>query len=142
MEIGVVAQSETPSPGDLDFTLGKGNRVIDNWNADKRTVYTDQVLSNTLTVGLRPHTLGPTGATWTVTQRPVSIESAALVVSETRTPITVRTAQWYQALSLPETDGTPTDLYYDPSWANGKLYFYPVPIAASTVELWVRIVLA
>jgi hypothetical protein len=142
-ELQVLQANESASASDATATLGIINLILDAWNAERDKVYADQQLTFTLTQSLNPHTIGPTGATWTTSQRPVSIAAANLVIDTIRYGINIRDRQWYTDLTLPElSTQQPTDLFYDPSWGNGKLYMYPVPDAAYDVELWVRIVLA
>ncbi len=142
-EVGRLALGQT-LPGDLaEFGLGKLNRLLDLWNAQRTAVYAEQIASFTLSPNTSPHTIGVSGATWTATQRPVSLLAATLVIGTIRQPIQIRTAEWYAGLATPEqTSETPTDVYYAAGWPLGSLYFYPVPTAASTVELWSRVVLA
>lgn len=145
LEINVYDALDEPSPQDAAFVLRKLNRILDNWNAERPAVYADQFVSYTLTPALSPHTIGPSG-TWVVTSRPVSIEGASLIFTTLNNPrvgITLRNAAWYNALTIPSlSTQLPTDLYYEPDWPNGKLFFYPVPSAAYQVVLWTRIVLA
>lgn len=147
VECGVHDPVETPSAEDTTFALRKLNRLINNWNAEREAVYASTFLTFTLTPSLSPHTIGPTGATWTVTQRPVSLEAAHLVLAGSspvaQIPIRVRDAAWWSTVSVQALTSTiPTDVYYDPAWVNGNLYFWPVPTAAHSVQLWVRAVLA
>lgn len=147
LDLNVFEPSDPVGNDDLAFVLTKLNRILDRWNADRAAVYADQFLSATLTAALSPHLIGPTGSTTLiVTQRPVSIEGASLVLATANSPevtITLRDLAWYQSLTVPALAGAqPTDLYYNPAWPNGKLYFYPVPSAAVAVSLTVRVVLA
>jgi hypothetical protein len=143
-ELNILGAGEVLSPEDAAFGLGKLNRLIDLWNAKGQAVYNDVLNPFTLTTSLSPHTIGPTGATWTLSQRPVKLTAATLVINGTRRPITVHNGDvgWYTSLALPALSGDPTDVYYEPDWPNGKLYFYPVPSNAYSVELWARVVLA
>ena len=145
LDLNVFEPSDSVSNDDLAFVLTKLNRILDNWNADRQATYADQFTQFTLTPSLSPHTIGPTG-TWVTSQRPVSIEGASLVFPTANSPevgITLRDAEWYNSLSVPSLAGsTPTDLYYEPAWPNGRLNFYPVPSAAYKVSLWTRVVLA
>jgi hypothetical protein len=145
-DLGILAANEELSASDADFALQKLSRLIDNWNAEREAVYVDRFTTFALTPSLSPHTIGPTAATWTATQRPVSIEAANLILPSTpsvRTTINIRDVQWYEGQSVPDLTGAiPTDLYYAPTWPNGSLYFWPVPTAAYSVELQTRIVLA
>lgn len=142
-ELQVLQANESASNADAVAVLGIINLILDSWNAEREKVYADSLLTFTLTAALNPHTIGPTGATWTASQRPVSIEAANLIIDDIRFGINIRDRQWYSSLTTPElSTQQPTDLFYDPSWVNGKIYFYPVPDSAYSVELWVRIVLA
>lgn len=145
LETGVLAAGETMGPDAAQIVLGKLRRVFNNWNADRRAVYATAFVTNTLTPSLSPHTIGPTAATWTVTQRPVSVDGAALILSggtACNIPITIRDSVWWNAQPNPTlTSDVPTDLYYQPDWPNGQLYFWPVPTAADQVQLMVRVLL-
>lgn len=142
-EIGIINAVDEPSAEDADFALGLLNRIVDNINAERGQVYADALLSDTLTPALSPHTIGPVGATWTVAQRPVAIYAASLVNGTTRTPLRVFTGlEHWSGLVDPETSGTPTELSYVAEWPLGACYFYPVPDAALTVELYARVVLS
>lgn len=143
-EIGVYGPGETPSAADINLALNKGRRLINRWNAQRCAVYAQSFETFVITPSLSPHTIGPTVATWTVTQRPVTIESADLVItSNIRQGITIRGPQWWAAQSQPDLTSTiPTDVYYQPDWPNGKLFFWPVPTTAYSVELQVRVLLS
>lgn len=141
-EIGALGAGETLSAEDLAWGLKKANRILDNWNAERAAVYADTFTTYVLTPSLDPHTIGPTG-TWVVTQRPVSIEDAMLVYTsptpDLLVPITIRDTQWWNALSMPAmTTALITDLYYDPTWPNGTLHFWPVCTTALSVRLHTR----
>jgi hypothetical protein len=145
-EIGVVAAGETLHANDAAALLRRLNRILDLWNAIQPTSVAQQFVTYTLVPSTSPTTIGPSGATWALSQRPVSIESAQLVIAGTPDsyqPIMLRDAQWWAAQQLPTlSDGYPTDLYYEPAWPNGRLYFWPVPSAARSVQLQIRRVLA
>jgi len=145
-ELGVIAAGESLSSANADYALRKLHRMLDNWNAEGSAVYVDLPAEYTLTPSLNPHTIGPSGATFTVTQRPERILSANLKYagSDVRTPINAdRDVEWYQALPTPEIESAvPTDLYYAPTWPNGSIYLWPVPSTAHTLEILTRIVLS
>lgn len=143
-EIGAIGAGETLSAGDAVVILGKIKRLLNNWNADRRAVYATAFNTYTLTPNLSPHTIGPTG-TFVVTQRPVSLDGVNLILSgstPTNLQIRVRDAQWWLAQTIPSIATTvPTDVYYQPDWPNGKLYFWPVPTTAYQVQLMTRVLL-
>lgn len=144
VEIGVLDPGDTMSDRQQVTAENAFDRLLDDWNADRQAVYAMQRQTFTLTPSLSPHTIGPSGATWTSTQRPVSIEEANLVLTGgIRRPITIRDQQWYADQRVPALESSiPLDLYYQPDWPLGKLYFFPVPSTAYTVDLWSRMVLS
>lgn len=146
VELGTVAAVDTVSPEDSELGLNRFNALLDEWNTDRQTVYRTTFERFTITANLQPHTIGPSGATWTVSQRPESIESANLVLNTSTPPvlmpITLRDAEWWAAQTVPGiSTSIPTDLYYDPAWGNGNVYLWPVPTVAYEIELWLRLVL-
>ncbi len=126
-----------------NLALSKLNQIIDNWNAERDKIWCEVFQSFTLVPSLSPHTIGPSGATFTATIRPVSIEGCFLDLQGTNpptyTPIAVVDYQAYQALSVPAiTTAIPIAVYYETDWPNGKLFFYPVPNAAFPVRFTFR----
>lgn len=142
------------SPGDaLSETMGtavlrKLTRLFDNLNAEQSGVYGSSPNSYTLTAGHNPHTIGPTASTpdFIVTQRPVSIDAANLVVpagtSSIHYPLDLVNQDWYASLSLPALTTWPSSLFYSTDWPVGRIYLFPVPDAAYGLQLWTRTVLA
>lgn len=148
-ELGIVGVVGAPAAELSNLALGIFNRILDDWNADRRAVYADDhATPAALTAGLNPHTIGPTGATFTsLLSRPVSIEGIRLTTDNGETylaPLTPRGAAWWHSRQAPGTQSDyPTDFYYDPTWPNGSIYFYPEPGSASVkAQIWYRIVLA
>lgn len=145
-DLGLLNASDPASGDDADFVLTKLNRLVDNLNAEREAIYDASMVVYTLTPALAPHTIGPTG-TFVVTQRPVSLEGANLILTTStpavRVPINLRDEGWWldvrvRALST----SIPTDVFYDAAWPNGALNFWPVPSTAYQVELWTRSVVA
>ena len=145
-ELGAIQANETPTAADSVAVLGKIRRLLNNWNADRRAVYATAFPEYTLVPNLSPHTIGPTGATFTATERPVSLDGCNLIINTSptavNTPIKVRDFQWWLGQTIPGISTTyPTDVYYQPDWPNGKLFFWPVPTAAYDVQLMIRVLL-
>lgn len=143
-EIRVARAGDVVSPDDMDRGLYVFNRLANLWNADQRKGYADLFNDYTLTPSLSPHTIGP-GGTFVVTERPVALLAAAVNLGgnpASFTPIDVRDAAWYAKRTVPGlTETFPTDVYYQPAWPLGKLYFYGVPTSAYGVRLWTRVAL-
>ena len=147
IELGILDPVEEVGSDFQWLARNRLNGILDTWNAKREAVYTVTYPTFTTTSGLSPHTIGASGATFTVTQRPMEILAAnRLLGSGTtliRIPITVRDEDWWMAVGSPNLQtNIPTDLYYSPTWANGSIYFWPVPDSAYTVELQVRLILA
>lgn len=146
-EIGVAnGDGSALDASDAAVLLGLLRRLLNAWNANRLAVYATAFPEYTLVPNLSPHTIGPSGATWTATLRPVSLEGANLILTTSspnvNTPITVRDAQWWLGQSVPDLTSTfPTDVYYQPDYPNGKLFFWPVPTTAYDVQLMVRVLL-
>lgn len=143
-ELGVLGAGEATDPSVLDFVLGKFKRILDNLNAERAGVYTTQFIDFTITPSLQPHTIGPTAATITVDQRPVSIEAADLVLNNVTPnvyqPLRLVDDAWWMNQPVPDLTSTiPTDLYYSPAWENGEIFIWPVPTTAYGVRLLARL---
>jgi hypothetical protein len=139
----IVAAGDPLENGDAVYVLRTLNRILDDWNADRSAVWADNFVPFTLVPSLSPHTIGAAG-TWVTPQRPQRLADASLTLpGGSQTPIRVRDAAWYAALSSPLlTSPIPTDVYYEPDWPTGQLFFYPIPTAAYAVVLRTRVVLA
>jgi len=112
------------------------SRILDSWNADVEPVYADRFSTFTITPSLSPHTIGPSGATWTIDQRPVEIRAASVIVDGVRIALHMRDGDWWQSEPLPGLTSTyPTDLYFNPTYPNGSVYLWPVPTTAYQVQL-------
>lgn len=138
------------NPWQANTMRGKLQRLFNNWNAQRYAVYATAFSQFTLVPSLSPHTIGPTGATWTVTQRPVSIEAISVILTPSSPAVYLamnkRDAAWWQAQLTPTIEvDYPSDFYYDATWTvaspNGSVYFWPVPNAAYDVQLQIRTLL-
>jgi hypothetical protein len=145
LEINAIQAGEIPSPELTSLGLSKIKQVVNNWNAERPFAYADEFLTFTLTPSLSPHTIGPSGTF--VAARPVSIEGIVLILTTGTVPysnidLLQHDAQWWQNQDTPALTSTlPTDFYYDPTMANGKIFFWPVPLTAYDVQIHVRNVL-
>ena len=142
-ELDVVSGVEVPDAADTVYILGILNRVLDDWGSEWGPAFVQTISSYTITPLLQPHTIGPSGATWTLAQRPVSIEAANVVSGTTRTPLDIIDDDEWMGLVDPTVTATdPTALNYRPTHPNGSIYLYPVPSTADTIEILSRGILA
>lgn len=152
-ELAIIGEADTLNTSDAAVLLSQLSMIVDDWNSERDAIFATEFLAFTFVPNLNPHTIGPAGATWTVaTQRPVFIESAAVVLSSGANQVNAPLIrmhdtkagipQWYMDLSTPNiTTAYPTDGYYDPTWPNGSLYLWPVPSTAYECQIQVRQVL-
>jgi hypothetical protein len=135
------------SPGELipseqaTFALSKLNGILDTWAAQSIMAYNVEFNEYTLTPNLQPHTIGPTGSlTPVVTQRPVDILSAAIILTTStpnvHVPLRIRDKDWWARLSVPAlATSIPSDLYYAPTFPNGSIYLSPIGTIAYGLKL-------
>ncbi len=147
-DITAIAVGDVLSDTDATAILRKLTRLFDNLNAEEAGVYGSNPQTYTLTANQNPHTIGPAASSpdFTVTQRPVSIDEANLVVtsgtSSFHYPLDIVNEKWYSSLSLPALATWPFALWYSTDWPLGRIYLFPVPDDAFGLQLWTRTVLA
>lgn len=146
VEIGVLAQGES-LPADMGtFCLGRLNQLVDNWNAEREAVWAEEFHTFAFVASQQDYDLGPTGD-WVLASRPVGLDGANVIITSTspsvRNPINIRDYQWWMNLSVRSVSTSfPTDVYYEPSWPDGVLHFWPVPSLTYDCELVVRVLLS
>ena len=145
-ELDVFGAGDPVPADDAAFALGRMNQILALWNAGPHNLSGDTFGAFNVTANRQPHTIGPTGD-YVVGTRPQRIVAAYVIVgtgtSAVRTPVDVRSRDWWAGLSNPAFAGaTPTDLYYDPAASNGAIYLWPAPSAAAVLELQLHRLLA
>lgn len=143
LEIGVMDGGQSLSAANGDFCVGRLNQVFDNYNAMAEMSFVEEFNTFTFIANQQDYTIGPAGGSpdfTMVNARPSSIDGANVILDNVtpsvRNPINVRDYQWWQSVSVREVTSTfPTDLYYEASWPNGILHFWPKPTAAYGLEL-------
>jgi hypothetical protein len=144
IEVGIASPGDPPDGDVVQWALRKYNYLLNFWAAKKNFVYSTSFQVFNLVAGLSPHTIGPNNATFNVPQRPVKIESWALILNSGQSAVDLphkplRDNDWWamQRVKAIQTN-IPTDLYYSPDQPNGSLFFWPVPNAVLPVrlELW------
>lgn len=131
IEVGMIAPGETPDGETGQWAFSVLNDLLDAWAARKAYVYSTNFVQYTLLPNHSPHTIGPTGD-FVVAQRPVRVESCAVRLNSSGSFIdsprlNIRDAAWWAGNSVKQiTSSICTDLYFDESWPNGNLWFWPV----------------
>ncbi len=150
---GAVQELNSYAPGDPIDTSDQTtllyllNELLDYWNVKREAVWSEIFTSFTLTPNLSPHTIGPSGATWAMAVRPVTLDGCYLILDDTSpdvfTKIDIIDWMTYQRLSVPGiSTAIPTAVYYEPDWPLGSLFFYPIPDYNYGVRLATRTLLA
>jgi hypothetical protein len=124
------------------------NQQLDYWAARGCYAWTTAFTTWNLSPGHQPHLIGPNVAPpdFLVNQRPVSIRSASLILSNSSpavdVPINIRDNAWWAGQRVKSLQSSiPTDLYYEPDVPAGQLWFWPVPNTAYGVRLEGMVVL-
>lgn len=140
----------TGSPEDMSDGLLALNRNVDRLAARRAYAFSDSFQQFTLTPNHSPHLIGPstTPPDFKVNIRPMRLEEdgAALVLTTVNPnvdlPMMVRDADWWNNQRVKGlATAIPTDVYYEPDFPNGALFFWPVPNFAYAVRLrlWVQV---
>lgn len=142
IETTMLAPGETPDGEQGQWAFRKLNYLLDSWASKKNFVYASSFNIYTLVPNLSPHTIGPApGATFAVVQRPVKIVRATIILNNTPAPyvsipLTLRDEEWWMANTIQQLPSQqPTDLFYNPTFPNGSLYYWPIPDTAYQTQL-------
>ena len=161
---GVIKRAQgIPSASQYQECLDILNTLIDQWAALRKNSWTTTFNLYTLTPNHQPHLMGPglIAPDFAVSQRPVRIESAALVLTGNGTPnpapdppanppgavntnvdvpLNIRDAQWWANQRVKGiATNVPTDLYPEYDWDSLQLWLWPIPSFAYGLRLqtWV-----
>jgi hypothetical protein len=130
---GAIDAIETPSAADLSNGLDALNEIIAGMSIARGLIHAQTTETLTLTGGDGNYSIG-SGADFD-TARPIAIESAYITVNGIDSPLCIDGRNAYNAIADKTTQGTPSTLYYDATFANGNIRFYPVPDEAYTVTI-------
>lgn len=113
------------------------NAMLDSWQNERLMCYAMRDESISITSGNTTKTIGPTGDL--VSTRPVQIEAAYIVVSNISYPVRLLDEEQYAAIAQKAIAAPwPTDIWYQPTMANGTIYLYPLPNGSSTLHVLTR----
>lgn len=135
--IGAIAQGETPSSNASADALSALNDMLESWSNDGFLIYHQVIESLTLTASTASYTIGSSGAFNTT--RPVRIANALVKQSGSNDEIPIRIYnedEWAQISDKTLTSILPQGIYYDPNFALGLIYVWPVPSATASLILY------
>lgn len=135
-EINAIGQGESISSTDTSFGLGKLNRMIDQWWANREYVHYREIVSYAWTTSQTSYTIGLSGYDFTG-NKPIKIEAANLIRTgsdpDEHVPINVWEVDEYFSIPYPATSAVePIGIYYQPAAAYGTIYPYPYPENTAT----------
>jgi len=140
-DIGVLAEGEKVSAGELAVSLPRLQRWIDQVNARRELIYSITFQLFNLIANHAPHTIGPNGD-FNLPLRPVKIVGANFILSSgSSNPIDspiirIRDDDWWQRNPTKSLQSSiVTDLYYDSAVPLGNLNFWPICNVINPVRL-------
>jgi hypothetical protein len=145
-EIGILgSDTQDAEPGDAQLALRYLNRMIAAHNVIPGSIFTSRKDTYSLVANQQSFTIGvdPAGVLVPDFQgaRPSSIKNIVLQFQTTPTvvrdaPMIEITDQEWASKRLTQVYAIPKHFYYEKSYPLGRIWFYPAPSAAYTVEVW------
>jgi hypothetical protein len=135
--IGVIAAGETPSSSESADALSSLNDMLESWSNDGFLIYHRVIENLTLVASTASYTIGSSGAFNTT--RPIRIIDALVKESGSDDEVPIRIYnqdEWVQISDKTLTSILPQGIYYDPNFALGLIYVWPVPSANGTLILY------
>lgn len=133
-KIGAVAAGEAPDASEQSDALAALNQLIESWNLQGLTLYRLENASYTLVPSQQTYTIG-SGADFDGA-RPITMNGAFVTRGGIDYPLAPLTqAQWNEILQKSQESQLPEAVYYEPTFPDGTLRFWPVPLEALTVTL-------
>lgn len=144
MDLGVLADEETPTASQAAGALRRLNNMIDSWNIEKLMLYANTEYTFPLVANKGIYTLGPTGDF--VMPRPTSISNCFVrntslpAAQRYDFPLYIYNDDEYQNVRLKSLTSTlPQGINFDMSAPLVTAYLYPVPSTTLyTLIIWTQ----
>lgn len=134
-QIRAIAVGEAMDADEATDLFGHLNRMLDSWSTQGDLVYTDTLVTYTLSAGTGSYTIG-SGATIN-TPRPISIKTAYITDGEIDTPLEIIDEYKFARISDKTTQGKPEYLYYKTGYPTGAVALNAIPDAAYALNMFV-----
>ena len=135
-ELGVFAAGETPPSEDMDDGLNRLNALLDQYTAENLQLFNNTNTIFPIVSGTSVYTVGPSGTV--AIPRPVYVDhinfintSVSPVLELQLSPLT--DDAWSKVPQKNLTSPFPTCWYWNPTYPNATLNFWPVP-TSTTLE--------
>lgn len=133
--LGLVSSGNALPEAVYQDNLAALNLLIDSWNTERMSVFSEQDQVVVWPQGVRTTTLGPTGALARVDlatpERPVQVAASSYFVDPSTglsLPLDLVNQQQYNSISLKTITSTyPQVMWVNPTFPNVTLTVYPVP---------------
>jgi len=148
IEVGALAQGETPASNDAAYVFGKANRLSSQWSTRSLFIWTVRSDRYTLIPSQRSYTIGRAPGADFVADRPLGprepgngIKNANIVLTsvspEVRVPLRLLDDdEWASIWVLDVPTTLPVALYNDGAYPNSTLYLWGWPTQANDLELF------
>ena len=142
--IAALNVGDEPTAEEAQDGLAALNAMVDAWGTERLTMYATTRALYAIVAGQQAYSIGRGAGADYAADRPMYIDAAGLVIPQadpTQTlerPIyIIRTdTEWARVRLKSEQSTLPTDLYYQPSWPNGEIVFWPAPTNNNTLALY------
>lgn len=129
--LALTNSGETFSTQEYSYGLSALNSLIDSWAIDNLLVYATQDQQVSLVQGQASYTVGPSG-TALVTARPIDVVRFYARASNYDYYVKkVGNEEYATLVSKTSSSDFPTHAFYDPTYPNGTIYIYPVPVSSA-----------
>lgn len=123
----VLGQDQTVSSGDGQLVLRRLNRMLDSWSNEKQMIFANVTESFTMTPNV-----GQYSTTLLASGRPIAINSMRVNLNNLDYEVDMIDQQKWNAITYKPVAAIPNSCFYDATFPNGTLNFYPQPYAAFT----------
>lgn len=124
LEIGAIDPGTTVDSTEANDALRTLNRLMETLSNARAFAYFDDEISLALT-GQASFTVGPSGDV--VDLRPITVESATVVLNSITYPVRVYTVQQWDSIAFKtETGSLPSAIYYEGTMPNGTVHLWPL----------------
>jgi hypothetical protein len=121
-----IEQGEVPDEEEYNDALVSFNSMLDSWNVERLMLPFTASSILVATANQASYSVGP-GGDWNII-RPQRVRFASTRVAGLDTPLNDLEAEQYALIPDKGTKSLqPTDFYYEPQFALGRLLLYPVP---------------
>lgn len=140
--INVLDPGEEPTADEANDAFDILNEMLGTWNTERLTVFFIEIKTFNLVAGQQVYTIGSGGNFDTV--RPDRIDHVSIVTAGSTLELAIepRTVHQWQEVPTKQTTSTlPNQIYYEPDFPLGRIFYWPVPTEAipTILYLWHRL---